>query len=383
MPLAWLETELARLRERGLLRVHGPELERPGPRIVRGGVELINLCSNDYLSLAGDRAQSFAGSGASRLIAGDLAVHRELERALAQWLGVEAVLLFSSGYAANVGAIAALAGAHAGASRGERTLIVSDALDHASIIDGCRLSRARVVVTPHRDVEAVERALAAAPEPRRLVVTDAFFSMEATLAPLGGLAAVCARHGAALYVDEAHALGVWGPEGRGASAAAGIRPDVLVGTLGKAFGASGAFVAGSAALIDWMWNAARSFVFSTGLAPAATAAALRALGVIRAGERTAMLHERAARLRAALPADWVLAGSVGPIVPVVVGDATETVSRARALEQAGVFVQAVRPPTVPEGTSRLRLTVQAGHSLEDIDRAAAAVRAAFAGAPTP
>lgn len=363
MALDWLDEELARLSREGLLRARVEPIDRPGPRVVRGGVELLNLCSNDYLSLAGRRTEGFSGSGASRLIVGDVSVHHALEVALARWLEVESVLLFSSGYAANVGAVAALAA--------RDTVVVSDALNHASLIDGCRLARARVVVVPHRDVGAVEAALRSAPETRRLVVTDSYFSMDGTRAPVGELADVCARFGAALYLDEAHALGVWGPAGRGVAAAVGVRPDVLVGTLGKSFGAAGAFVAGSRALTSWLWNAARSFVFSTGLSPAAASAALDALPEVASGERTARLLRHAERVRDGLVSRDTVPGSVGPILPILIGDPGRTVGAARALAERGLFVQGIRPPTVPAGTCRLRLTVQADHDPSDLDRAVA------------
>jgi 8-amino-7-oxononanoate synthase len=365
MALDWLYDALDDLRRRDLLREPGRPVTATGPWIHRDGRELLNLCSNDYLSLAARSATAASGAGASRLVTGDLAVHRDLEERLATWLQTEATLLFSSGYAANVGTLAALAG--------PGTVVVSDALNHASIIDGCRLSRARVVVTPHRDTAAVERALTEAPEPRKLVATDAYFSMEGSLAPLCDLAAICDRHRAALYVDEAHALGVFGPQGRGASAAAGVRPDVLIGTFGKAFGTGGAFVAGSRRLRDWLWNAARSFVFSTGLAPACAAAALGALPQIAAGDATARLHRNAELVRELL-GDRVHRPSTGPIIPILVGAPRAAVDATRRLLEEGLFVQGIRPPTVPEGTARLRLTVQADHDPAHLARAARAIR---------
>jgi 8-amino-7-oxononanoate synthase len=361
--LDWLGGALAALEKEGLLRTPSGSLRLPGPIVARAdGRTLLNLCSNDYLSLASRPVEGTSGSGASRLIAGDLDVHRELEVALSAWLGVEATLLFSSGYAANVGVLSALAGSDC--------VVVSDALNHASIVDGCRLSRARVVVTPHVSVEAVERALRDAPERRRIVVTDSYFSMDGTIAPLADLRTVCDRFEAALVVDEAHALGVWGPAGRGCSAAAGVRPDVLVGTLGKSFGSSGAFVSGSSMLTSWLWNRARSFVFSTGLAPSSASAALGALLEIRAGERTRRLIARSELVRAELGG---ISGS-GPIIPLVIGDAARTVELSRRLLDRGLFVQAIRPPTVPRETSRLRLTVQADHDLGALREAAAVIR---------
>lgn len=357
--IEWLEEDLARLRAEGLLRERRDPVVEPGPWVERGGRRLLNLCSNDYLSLGGRTARGVAGSGASRLIVGDTVEHVALERELAGWLGVDDTLVFSSGYAANVGTVAALS---AGA------VVISDTLNHASLIDGCRLSRARVVVVPHRDVQAVRDALAAAPERRRLVVTDAYFSMDGTLAPVADLAEVCRRGGAALYVDEAHALGVFGPEGRGVCAAAGVVPDVLMGTFGKSFGASGAFVGGSRSLTRWLWNAARSFVFSTGMSPVVAAAVREALPLVRGGGPTARLARNAELLRASVARE-TLAGSVGPIVPVLLGSPERALAAAARLLELGVFAPAIRPPTVPQGTSRLRLTVQAGHEPADLERA--------------
>lgn len=368
MGLDWIPEELERLQTEGLLRTRRQPWDAAGPYLERGEQRLLNLASNDYLSLArAAPAGEPTGSGASRLVTGDLAGHHSLECALADWLRVEQTLLFSSGYAANVGTVAALSG--------PGTLVVSDSLNHASIVDGCRLSRARVVVTEHGSVDAVRLALAAAPERRRLIVTDGYFSMDGDFAPIAALRAVCDQHGATLLIDEAHALGVWGPEGRGVSAAAGVRPDVVVGTLGKSFGAAGAFVAGSAPLIRWLWNRARSFVFSTGIAPTTARAALEALPLVREGERTARLHLNTDVFRQALTARGVavLSGSRGPIVPIVLGDADRAVRRASDLEDVGIFVHPIRPPTVPRGTSRLRLTVQSGHNAEDLVRAADAI----------
>lgn len=361
--IEWLEEDLAKLRADGLLRERRDPVVEPGPWVERGGRRLLNLCSNDYLSLAGRRVSGIAGSGASRLIVGDTAEHVALERELAAWLGVQDALVFSSGYAANVGTVAALSSG---------AVVVSDALNHASLIDGCRLSRARVVVVPHRDVRAVREALAAAPERRRLVITDAYFSMDGTLAPIADLAEECRRGRAALYVDEAHALGVFGPEGRGVCAAAGVVPDVLMGTFGKSFGASGAFVAGAPALTRWLWNAARSFVFSTGMSPMVAAAVRAALPLVRGGALTARLSRNTELFRAGVARE-TLPGSVGPIVPVLLGTPERALEASARLLELGVFAQAIRPPTVPKGTSRLRITVQAGHEPVYLERAAAQV----------
>jgi 8-amino-7-oxononanoate synthase len=367
--LSFLRAELDGLEQRGLLRT------RPAP-----GDALV-LCSNDYLGFASEpfdhtspaSAEVPSGAGASRLVSGEHVAHATLEQALARWVGLEAALLFSSGYAANVGLIPALAE--------EPDVIVSDALNHASIIDACRLSRARVIVTPHLDVAAVEGALAmSASTRRRFVVTESYFSMDADAPSLGALRKVCDAHGAALIVDEAHALGVFGEGGRGRSWLERVVPDVLVGTLGKAVGLQGAFVAGSHELESWLWNRARSFVFSTGSGPALAAAAVaRVERVITDDAGRARLDELAARLRSALLAMGApLTPSTGPIVPIVVGDARRAVALRDLLLEAGVYVQAIRPPTVPEKTSRLRITLHAKLTDEELDRAIVALRRVFA-----
>ena len=364
-PLASLEDRLQALQREGLRR------QRPVPY---AGARP-SFCSNDYLGLAGRRpgtgrldgpvgnpAGAPWGAGASRLVVGESAAHLALESALAGWLGFEAALTFSSGYAANVGLIASLA------ERGD--LIVSDALNHASIIDGCRLSGARVAVVPHLDVAAVAATLRTRVEPRAWVVTESYFSMDADSPDLGALRQVCDEAGAALVVDEAHAVGVLGPGGRGLAAAAGVAPDAYVGTLGKALGRQGAFVAGSAILIDWLWNRARSFVFSTGLSPALAASAFEALSWVRAEPDLARrCLDNAEALRAGLRASGAGAGGHGPIVPLIVGDPAQAVALAEAARAADVHVQAIRPPTVPAGTARVRLTATAAHSSDDIHHA--------------
>jgi 8-amino-7-oxononanoate synthase len=357
VPLGYLEGKLAALEAEGLLRVRPSPVERVGR----------TFCSNDYLGLANERGPAADnGAGASRLIVGERAEHRGLEVALASWLGVPAALLFSSGYAANVGTLAALA------ERGD--LVVSDELNHASIIDGCRLSRANIVVVEHLSAAAVDRALGQPRSGRAWVITESYFSMDADTPDLVELRRVCDRHGAALVVDEAHALGVFGAGGRGLCAHRGVRPDVLVGTLGKAFGVAGAFVAGSEALSAWLWNRARSFVFSTGMSPATAAAAHRSLGPLVEDEaRRTRLHANAERLRGGLARLGLNPRGHGPIVPLVLGDAHLALRTAERLRSEGIHVQAVRPPTVPAKTSRLRLTTTAAHTSGDIDQAVAAI----------
>ncbi len=356
-PLAFLRDELASLEARGLRRSPPAPLEHGA----------LSFCSNDYLGLARAPAPEVpSGAGASRLIAGEREEHRRAERAFAAFVGAEDALVFASGYAANVGAISALA------RPGD--LVVSDALNHASLIDGARLSRARVAVVPHADVEAVASALADRPEARAWVLVESYYSMDADGPDLARLRATCDRYGAALVVDEAHALGVLGPGGRGRCAEAGVRPDVLVGTLGKAFGSQGAFVAGPAVLRDWLWNRARSFVFSTGLAPVSAAAAALALAVVvEHPELPAGVAARAAELRAGLDRVGGRPIGFGHVVPILVGAPERAVRLSALLAERGLAVPAIRPPTVPEGTSRLRFTVTAAHSSEDIAQAVDAV----------
>lgn len=341
--LAFLEEALAELEAASARRV----------RRARVGEGLVDLASNDYLGLARLPAsrRGLFGAGASRLVTGDAPEHEALERGLAAWLGCEDALVFSAGYTANVGTIGALVG--------PGDLVVSDALNHASIIDGCRLSRARVVVTPHGDAAAVDEVLRAGSYRRALVVTESWFSMDADTPDLRALRAACDRHGAMLMVDEAHALGVFGPEGRGLCAAHGVAPDIFVGTFGKAFGGAGAFVAGSAVLLDWLWNRARSFVFSTGLAPVLAEELTERLQTLRAAEGDrARLAAASARVRAAVPAHRSARGH-GPIVPIVCGSNEAALAAQAFLRTRGFHVGAIRPPTVPVNTARLRLTLHA------------------------
>ncbi len=348
--LWFLRGALRDLEGQGLLRRPAP-VRAPGARV---------FCSNDYLGLADRPGLAVTtGAGASRLVSGDHTEHVALERAVADWLGAASALVFTSGYAANVGILSALAEAG--------DLIVSDSLNHASLIDGARLSRARVVVVPHLDVAAVAAALAMPRTGRAWVVTESYFSMDADTPDLPALRRVCDDQGAGLIVDEAHAVGVLGPEGRGLCAAAGVVPDVLVGTFGKAFGAGGAFVAGCSDLREWLWNRARSFVFSTGLSPASAAGARSALEVaITEPSRRATTALRATELRDGLHALGIRPLGFGHIVPWVVGDAQTAVDHARAISARGALVQAIRPPSVPMATARLRLTVTAQHSASDV-----------------
>ena len=362
--LAHLGASLAALSARGLLRSRGGQLD-PSALV---------LCSNDYLGYATEEASPRSGAGASRLVSGDHPEHAALERDLADWLHSEDALVFTSGYAANVGLVSALG------APGD--VVISDERNHASIIDGCRLSRARIVVVPHGDVEATRRALIdARSAPHRYVITEGLFSMDGDTPDLGALRALCDAEDAALLVDEAHAIGVLGPEGRGACAAAGVVPDAIIGTFGKALGGQGAFVAGPRVLCEWLWNRARSFVFSTGLSPKVGAHVRGSVARARADEAgRARVAAIGARLREALRELGydVPANSHGPIVPVIIGAESAAVALSAALAARGIHVGAIRPPTVAPGTSRLRVTVHAGLSEAAVERAIGAFRDARA-----
>jgi 8-amino-7-oxononanoate synthase len=371
--LGWIDAELAALDAKGLRRSLEPLASAQGPVVTVGGRPLVNLCSNDYLGLAADprlrRAaaeaaeREGAGSGAARLVAGDLAVHGRLERALAEFEGSEAALLFGSGYHANAGVPAALVG--------RDDAVFSDVLNHASIVDGCLLSRAELVRYRHADVGELDALLAASRARRKLVVTDTVFGMDGDAAPLAEIAALCERHGAMLYVDEAHATGVLGPNGAGLADALGLRDrvDVRMGTLGKALGSFGAHVAGERRLVELLVSRARTFIFTTALPPAACGAALAALEIVRAEpERRARVHALAARAKAALARlGFELPRVVAPILPVLLGSEARAVAASRALRERGYFVRAIRPPTVPRGTSRLRVALTAGHTEAQVD----------------
>jgi 8-amino-7-oxononanoate synthase len=373
---------LEELRDRGLHRrlrlVSGPQ----GPRVLLDGRPVLLLCSNNYLGLAdhpGVRAAAAeaamrwgAGAGASRLISGNMTPHRSLEKRLAAFKGYEAALLFGSGYLANTGVIAALA------RRGE--VVFSDELNHASIVDGCRLSRAETFVYRHGDVEHLAWGLREAEGRGSLIVTDGVFSMDGDVAPLADLVRLARRHDCRLMVDEAHATGALGPGGRGSVAAAGLsgEVDLVVGTLGKALGSYGAYVCASRELVEYLVNTARSFIFSTALPPPVVAAALAALELLESQpHRVERLRSNAAILREALAEEGLaVRGGGTQIVPVEVGGAARTMELCERLLERGVFAQGIRPPTVPDGSSRLRLTVMATHRPGELRQAARLVGAA-------
>lgn len=354
-----------------------------GSRVMLDGREVVLLCSNDYLGLAShpsvraaaaEAAERWgAGVGASRLVSGNTTLHRDLERELGEFKGYDACVLFGSGYLVNTGVIPALAG------RGD--VILSDRLNHASIIDGCRQSRAETIIYDHCDLDSLADGLRRANGRPSLIVTEAVFSMDGDLAPLGRIVELARDHGALVVVDEAHAIGVVGPGGRGLVSALGLERDVdvVIGTLGKALGSYGAFACCSPDLAELLVNRARTLIFSTGLPAASVAAARAGLDVLyRTPELLHRLHANAQLLRAELAAaGFPVSPGEMPIVPLVLGDPHLTRAWSEAALENGVFAQAIRPPTVPQDTSRLRLVAMATHDRGDLRHAArvlAAVR---------
>jgi 8-amino-7-oxononanoate synthase len=383
-----LASDLAALDRAGLLRRMRQITSRQGAEVQCGDRTIIDFSSNDYLGLASDdriarAAQSAAQSGAlgaaaARLVSGNHTLHERLESELARFKRSEAALLFSSGYMANIGAIPALVG--------RRDVIYSDELNHASLIDACRLSRAELRVMPHGDVSALGNALAedAGRFRRRLIVVDSVFSMHGDLYPLDALVAAAHEHGAWTYVDDAHGTGVLGPTGRGAVEHWGVEGDVdvVMGTMGKALGVSGAFVAGSRVLVDFLLNRARSFVFTTGTPPLLAAACLTALDIAeKESWRRDHLLRNARQLREGLRSLGFppQGADDGHIVPVILGDSERTMQAGSRLFDEGFLVGAIRPPTVPMGQSRLRVTISAAHEPRHISGLLAALDAVLSG----
>jgi 8-amino-7-oxononanoate synthase len=379
--LAWIDEELSSLDRQGLRRRISCRGGAQSARLVLDGRELINFGSNDYLGLASDPRLAAAaaaaatregwGSGASPLVTGYAESHRRLERNLAEFEGTESAVLFSSGFAANAGTVAALVG--------PGDLVLTDRKNHASLLDGCRLSRADVRTYAHGDWQQLGRLLSRpSAHRRRLIVTDSLFSMDGDLAPLAELVELADRHGAMLMVDEAHATGVFGPRGRGLSEQLGIegRIPIRVGTLSKAVGSLGGFVAGSRSLAEWLINRARPYIFSTAMPAPLAAAALAALEIVRdEPHRRQGLLARAAELRRVLAADgWNIGRSASQIIPLVVGQPDRAVHLSRALRDRGLLVPAIRPPTVPEGEACLRISLTYGHTPEMVQRLVEALR---------
>ncbi|MBJ7329285.1 MAG: 8-amino-7-oxononanoate synthase [Solirubrobacteraceae bacterium] len=377
-----IQERLDELKELGLYRrmrmVSGPQ----GPRVVLDGKPVLLLCSNNYLGLAdhprvreaaADAAMRWGvGAGASRLISGTMTVHRRLEESLAAFKGTESALLFGSGYLANLGVIGALGG--------PGTAIFSDELNHASIIDGCRMARGETFVYGHSDLDHLEWGLQQAMRDGKargkppLIVTDTVFSMDGDVAPLEGIVELAEHYGARIVVDDAHGTGCIGPDGRGAVAEAGLEGhiDVIIGTLGKALGSYGAFAACDAQMSAYLTNTARSLIFSTAPPPPAVAGAMAALDLLfEQPRRVERLQTNAEVLRDELAREgFEVAGSTTQIIPLIVGEADVAMRVSEAALERGVFAQAIRPPTVAEGTSRLRLAVMASHTKDELREAA-------------
>lgn len=365
--LSWIPAELQKLADGGLLRGRRELRSLTGGRCLVDGNEVWDFASNDYLGLANDSRVVAAardaidshglGAKASALVSGRTDLHAKLERVLADFEGTSAAILFPTGMAANVGTVASLA------SSGDT--VFSDRLNHASLIDGCRLSGAQLRIYRHDDLPALDKALALESTRRKFIVTDSIFSMDGDLAPLPELCQIADRHGAGLIVDEAHATGVFGTHGRGVAELQGVedRVAVRVGTLSKSIGAVGGFVTGPQPLIDFLWNKARTQIYSTALPPAICAAAVAAIEIIQSEPfRREQLHEMAILFRNELHQLGVTPASesVGPIVPIILDDPRLAVAVADRLFRGGFLVGSIRPPSVPPGTSRLRVALHYG-----------------------
>jgi glycine C-acetyltransferase/8-amino-7-oxononanoate synthase len=371
-----IQKELQDLKNSSLYRTLKSVAGEQGPVLIIDGREVLNFSSNNYLGIANHPALAHAakqaidhygcGSGASRLISGNMTLHEELETRIAGFKGTEAALVFNSGFQANTGILSTLSG--------EGDAILSDALNHASIIDGCRLSRAEAVVYAHCDLEQLEAALKRVARCRRkLIVTESIFSMDGDEAPLAGIVELAERHGAMVMVDEAHATGLYGASGAGVVAKLGLGDRVLVqmGTLGKALGGFGAYVAGSRALRELLINRCRSFIFTTSLPPAVMAMAIAAIDLVKdEPQRRDALWQNCRHLTEGLrPLGFRLEASSSPILPLIIGDAAKCMQFSEQLLEQGVFAQGIRPPTVAPGTSRLRITLMATHTRDHIERA--------------
>jgi glycine C-acetyltransferase len=376
MTVDFIQDQLQSLRKASLYRRIRSVAGEQDAILTVDGCQVLNFCSNNYLGLANHPALRKAakeaidrygcGSGASRLISGNMTLHEELESKIAELKGTEAALVFNSGFQANTGIIPVLVG--------EGDVILSDALNHASIIDGSRLARAKIVVYGHCDLDELEWGLKnSPPDSRKLIVTESLFSMDGDEAPLADIVSLAEEHGAVVMVDEAHATGIYEPNGAGLVAKLGLGERVLVqmGTLGKALGGFGAYVAGSKALRELLINRCRSFIFTTSLPPAVMAMSIAAIDLIeKEPERRQALRNNCQLLRSGLESlRYSLGTSQSHILPLMIGDATQCMKLSEDLLQRGVFAQGIRPPTVPPGTSRLRITLMATHTREHIDLA--------------
>jgi len=380
MTYAALAAELAGLDGSGLRRVRRTLQTPQGARVTVDGRELVSFCSNDYLGLAADPrlvtaardgAERYGvGAGASHLVTGHAAAHEALESALAGFVGLPRALLFATGYMANIGMVTALAG--------RDDAVFADKLNHASLNDAAVLSRAAFKRYAHADVAALDRALAASVARRKLVVTDAVFSMDGDIAPLPELLAVCERHGAWLLVDDAHGFGVLGRGGRGALAHFGIASQrvIYMATLGKAAGVYGAFVAGQPEVVETLLQRARTYIYTTATPPLLAHVLLTSLQLIESEDwRRGQLHRLIDILREGLRGNaWRLAASDTAIQPVIVGENERALALSEQLAGHGLLVPAIRPPTVPVGTARLRISLSAAHAVQDVERLTDALR---------
>ena len=374
MGLDFILDELRSLREHALMREYRTIESAQGSYVQINGKSYLSFCSNNYLGLADHpRIKQAAiaainqygwGTGASRLVAGNMILHQELEKKIADFKGTEAALLFPTGYMANVGALCALVG--------REDIVIGDKLNHASIIDGCRQSGATFRVYPHNDVSQLESLLQrSSKHRRRLVVTDSVFSMDGDTAPLPEIVEITQKYDAILMIDDAHAMGVFGRHGKGMIEHYGLegKIDIIMGSLSKAIGSIGGFITGNKDLIDFFKNKARSFIYTTALPPAACAASLAGLTLIQ--EDTTLidkLWENIRYLRSRLSKFISNISGESPIIPIIIGSAEDALNVSTRLYENGILIPAIRPPTVPLGTSRLRVSLMATHSKEDINR---------------
>jgi len=374
MGLDFILDELRSLREHALMREYRTIESAQGSYVQINGKSYLSFCSNNYLGLADHpRIKQAAiaainqygwGTGASRLVAGNMILHQELEKKIADFKGTEAALLFPTGYMANVGALCALVG--------REDIVIGDKLNHASIIDGCRQSGATFRVYPHNDVSQLESLLQrSSKHRRRLVVTDSVFSMDGDTAPLPEIVEITQKYDAILMIDDAHAMGVFGQHGKGMIEHYGLegKIDIIMGSLSKAIGSIGGFITGNKDLIDFFKNKARSFIYTTALPPAACAASLAGLTLIQ--EDTTLidkLWENIRYLRSQLSKFISNIAGESPIIPIIIGSSEDALNVSKRLYENGILIPAIRPPTVPLGTSRLRISLMATHSKEDINR---------------
>lgn len=379
MPFSHFSDELKQRREQGLLRRRRVVETPQGVYVDADGRPYLSFCSNDYLGLANHPALADAvcrgaerygvGAGASHLVSGHFSPHHQLEQELAAFVGLPQALLFSGGYMANVGVVTALVG--------RNDTVFADKLNHASLNDAMVLSRAHVRRYPHLDMAALEKMLGSTPSGRKLVASDAVFSMDGDVAPVGELLALCEKYDAWLLLDDAHGFGVLGQGGRGCLSHFGVASPriVYMATLGKGAGVFGAFVAGVPELIDGLVQNARSYIYTTAMPPllaCALSASVKLIGT--ENWRRERLQELVARLRAWSPKRWSLMDSATPIQPLLIGGNDETLALSEGLLERGILVPAIRPPTVPKGQARLRISLSAAHTLEDVDRLVAALK---------